>query len=82
MTDLNEDKLHSLNKIKSLKSNQTLMTHQFIAMLLFLGGCLSYYKLEDSNSPQFVAAQASIVIGFIWYIVNRVRIIIAKRQKY
>ncbi|MBU2882195.1 hypothetical protein KO525_05730 [Psychrosphaera sp. B3R10] len=82
MTELTEEKLHSLNKIRSLKSNQTLMTHQIIAMLLFLAGCFSYYKLDDPESPQFVAAQASIVIGFVWYIVNRIRIILAKRQKY
>lgn len=82
MTDLTEEKLNSLNRVKSLKSNQTLMTHQFIAMILFLAGCFSYYKLEDTGSPQFVAAQASIVIGFIWYIVNRVRIILAKRQRF
>lgn len=81
MTDLTEEKLNSLNKIRSLKSNQTLMTHQFIAMLLFLGGCFSYYTVEDKESPQFMVAQASILVGFFWYIVNRVRIIIAKRQK-
>ena len=82
MQDLTEEKLNSLNRVKSLQSNQTLMTHQFIAMILFLAGCFSYYKLEDQNSPQFVAAQASIVVGFIWYIVNRVRIILAKRKSF
>ena len=81
MTDLTEEKLQSLSKIKKIQSSQSLMTHQFVAMLLFLAGCFSYYTLEDKESPQFVLAQASIVVGFLWYIANRIRIIIAKRNK-
>jgi len=81
MTNMSEEKLQSLGKIKHLKNSQTLMTHQFVAMLLFLAGCFSYYTLEDKESPQFVLAQASIVVGFLWYIVNRIRIIISKRNK-
>ncbi|GAA0286375.1 zinc ribbon domain-containing protein [Psychrosphaera haliotis] len=80
MTNLTEEKIHSLSKIKSLKYNQSLQTHQFIATLLFLAGCFSYYNIEDKASPQFVAAQASILVGFIWYVVNRFRIIWAKRS--
>lgn len=81
MENLSEEKIHSLSKIKSLKHNQNLQTYQFLAMLLFLVGCFSVYKVEDVESPQYVAAQASVVIGFIWYIVNRFLIIWAKKSK-
>lgn len=81
MSDLSEEKIESLSKIKSYKQAQGLMTHQFIAMLLFLAGCYSFWTIEDKTSPQYVAAQASILIGFIWYVVNRFRIIMAKRNR-
>ena len=81
MTELTEEKIRSLSKIKKYKDNQSLMTHQFVAMLLFLGGCFSYYTIEDIESPQYLLAQASIAVGFFWYIGNRIRIIIAKRNR-
>lgn len=80
MTNITEEKLHSMSKLKSLKHNQNLQTYQFLAMLLFLIGCFSVYKVEDVESPQYVAAQASVVIGFIWYIVNRFLIIWSKKK--
>lgn len=81
MTDLSEEKMQSLSKINSLKNQQSMMTHQVIAMLMFLGGVFGWYNSEDPESPQHTAAIAVTVIGFLWYIVNRVRIILAKRKR-
>ncbi len=81
MENMTEEKRHSLSKINSLKKNQQLQTYQFVAMLLFLGGCYGYYNTEDTESPQFLLTQACIVVGFIWYIVNRILIIMAKRAR-
>ncbi|QTH64364.1 hypothetical protein J1N51_02435 [Psychrosphaera ytuae] len=80
MTNLTEEKLASMSRISSLKHNQNLQTYQFIAMLIFLAGCFSVYTIEDKESPQYIAAQASVVIGFIWYIVNRFIIIWSKKR--
>lgn len=81
MKELTEEKRQSLSKIKSLKNTQTLMTHQAIAMLLFLVGVFTFYNTEDKTAPQYMLSQASILVGFIWYLVNRVRIILSKRKK-
>ncbi len=81
MENLTEEKIHSLSKIKNLKDNQTLQTHQFIAMLLFLVGCFSFYTMEDKESPQYILAQVCVLVGFIWYIINRFRIILSKRNR-
>lgn len=81
MYELSDEKLQSLSKIKSYKDNQSMMTHQAIAMLLFLGGVLALYNSEDTQTPQHTAAQACMVIGFLWYIINRFRMILAKRKK-
>ncbi|WP_299262995.1 hypothetical protein [uncultured Psychrosphaera sp.] len=81
MTDLTEEKLHSLSKIKTLKNSQTLMTHQAIAMLLFLVGVFTFYNSEDKTTPQYLLSQVCIVVGFLWYLINRVRLILSKRKK-
>jgi len=81
MTDLSEEKLASLSKIKAIKSSSSIMTQSAIAMLMFLGGVLALYNSENPQSPQHSAAQACMIIGFIWYIVNRGRLIWAKRKQ-
>lgn len=81
MNDLTEEKLHSLSKIKSLKNSQSIMTHQAIAMLLFLIGVFTFYNSDDKTAPQYFMSQACIVVGFVWYIINRIRIILSKRKK-
>lgn len=81
MEELTEEKKQSLSKIKSLKHSQTIMTHQAIAMLLFLMGVFTFYNSEDKTAPQYFLSQVCIVVGFVWYIVNRIRIILSKRKK-
>jgi uncharacterized membrane protein YvbJ len=81
MNELTEEKRHSLSKIKSLKHSQTIMTHQAIAMLLFLVGVFTFYNSEDKAAPQYMLSQVCIFVGFTWYIINRIRIILSKRTK-
>ena len=81
MSNLSEEKIHSLSKINALKNNQNMMTYQAIAMLMFLGGVFGWYNIEDTESPQYTAAIASTVIGFFWYIINRFIMIWQKRSK-
>jgi hypothetical protein len=81
MTNLTEEKIQSLSKLNRLKKNQALQTYQFVAMLLFLGGCYGYYNAKDTESPQYLLTLACILVGFVWYIVNRVLIILAKRRR-
>lgn len=81
MSNLSQEKIHSLSKINALKNNQNMMTYQAIAMLMFLGGVFGWYNIEDPESPQYTAAIASTVIGFFWYIINRFIMIWSKRKR-
>lgn len=81
LVDLDEDKLHSLQQINNIKRSQSIMTHSFIAMLLFCGGFLfMYWNNAEVNSWQYIVSAAATVIGFILYIITRIRIIILKRS--
>lgn len=83
LTDLDADKMHTLKKVNAVELGQKLMNHSFIAMLLFCGGFLFlYWHNAQPESWQYISAMASTGIGFILYIVTRVRLIMLKhRQK-
>ncbi|REL27022.1 zinc ribbon domain-containing protein [Thalassotalea euphylliae] len=75
------DKLASFEREKKIKQQQSLMTHSFIAMLLFCGGFLFlFWQNAQPGSWQYISAMTSTVIGFILYIVTRVRILLVKRK--
>lgn len=81
LAELSDEKIHHLNKVNTIKLSQKLMTHSFIALLLFCGGFFFMYWQEAStDSLLYKGALASTVIGFILYIVTRVRLLILKRN--
>jgi hypothetical protein len=68
----------SLNKY--LK-NQKIQTQSMIAMLLFVAGFgFMYWGGAAPDGLQYNAAIGLSIVGFIWYIVNRVRLILLKRS--
>jgi len=68
----------SLNKY--LKS-QSIQTQSMVAMLLFVAGFgFMYWGGAEPSGLQYNLAIGLTFIGFIWYIVNRVRLIILKRS--
>ncbi|REL29629.1 zinc ribbon domain-containing protein [Thalassotalea euphylliae] len=78
---VDQEKLASFEREKRIKQQQSLMTHSFIAMLLFCGGFLFlFWQNAQPGSWQYVTAMSSTVIGFILYIVTRVRILLVKRK--
>lgn len=82
IADINQEKLAFIRQTNAIKQQQSLMTHSFIAMLLFCGGFLFFY-LQDAQSGtiEYIASIVSAVLGFILYIVTRVRLLILKRNK-
>ena len=69
---------HSLNKY--LK-NQNIQTQSMIAMLLFVAGFgFMYWGGAAPGDLQHNLAIGLAIVGFIWYIVNRVRLILLKRS--
>ena len=79
LQNVDEEKLETLNKINTINKSQQLMTHSFIAMLLFCGGFLFMYKMP-SESWQHSLATVSTVVGFIMYIVVRIMLVFNKRK--
>ncbi|NCP64285.1 MAG: zinc ribbon domain-containing protein [Paraglaciecola sp.] len=60
---------------------QKIQNQSMVAMLLFVGGFgFMYWGDADQEDWQFKIAFALSVLGFVWYIVNRVRLIFVKKS--
>jgi len=82
MSNLDADKIAQLKKVSAVEKSQQLMNHSFIAMLLFCGGFLFlYWQNAQPGTWQYIASITSAVLGFILYIVTRVRLILIKRSR-
>ncbi len=82
MSNLDADKIAQLKKVSVVEKSQQLMNHSFIAMLLFCGGFLFlYWQNAQPGTWQYIASITSAVLGFILYIVTRVRLILIKRSR-
>ena len=81
MTALDADKISEIKKMDKLKKSQQLMNHSFIAMLLFCGGFLfMYWQSVEQDSWQYMLALTSTVVGFILYIITRIRLVLIKKS--
>lgn len=79
---LDSNKIANLNHINRINQAQRLMTYSFVAMLLFCGGFLfMFWDNVEPGTWQYNLAMASTVIGFIMYIIIRVRLLFFKRKK-
>jgi len=82
LTALNVDKVANMNKIDRINRAQRLMNYSFIAMLLFCGGFLfMFWDSVEPNTWQHTLAMTSTVIGFVMYIIIRVKLLLLKRKK-
>jgi hypothetical protein len=79
LTKIDAEQIASIKKVDKINQSQTLMNHSFIAMLLFCGGFLFLY-LQDAQQGtwQYFVSIGSAIIGFILYIVTRVRLVMLK----
>lgn len=61
-----------------------LTTHGMWSILLFVAGIAGVVYFRDETSPdptwQSQVALVMTVIGFIWYIINRMRLVAARRR--
>ena len=61
--------------------NKNIQTQSMIAMLLFVAGFgFMYWGGTQPGELQHNLAIGLAIIGFVWYIVNRVRLIMLKRN--
>ncbi|TLU66260.1 hypothetical protein FE810_06040 [Thalassotalea litorea] len=79
--DMDSEQRLNVERMKKIERSQKLMTQSMIAMLLFCAGIGSMFWGEpEPGSIQHNLATGSAVIGFVWYLVNRVRMMIIKRK--
>jgi hypothetical protein len=78
---LDPDKMVSLTNTNRIKTAQRLMNYSFIAMLLFCGGFLfMFWDNVEKGTWQHTTAMITAVIGFVLYLVIRIRLLIFKFQ--
>ncbi|AWL12151.1 hypothetical protein HMF8227_01678 [Saliniradius amylolyticus] len=74
------DDLHRKASLRRYKQQQSIQTQSMLAMLLFIGGFgFMYWGGATPEDMQYKASVGALVIGFIWYIVNRIRLIFVKK---
>jgi hypothetical protein len=82
LTTFDPEKISSLKRVSTVATSQQLMNHSFIAMLLFCGGFLFLYSQDAQRGTwEYIAAIASTILGFILYIITRVRLLLTKRNQ-
>lgn len=78
--DMDGEARQSMERRRIAKKVQHISTQSMVAMVFFLGGFwVMYFQSPESDSPQMLVAQLSIAVGFVWYIINRIRLLILKR---
>jgi hypothetical protein len=79
---LDSEKIANLNRVSRINKAQRLINYSFIAMLLFCGGFLfMFWDNVEQGTWQHTLSMFSTVIGFISYLVIRVKLLLFKRKK-
>jgi len=82
LTELDTDKIANLGKVNRIHQAQRLMNYSFVAMLLFCGGFLTmFWDNVEPGSWQHNSAMVASVIGFVLYIIIRIKLLFFKRSK-
>jgi hypothetical protein len=76
-----EGNLESLARINHIKHSARLMNHSFIAMTLFIGGVvLWFWGGEPAQGMRAYVAGSCFGLGFVGYLITRIRIVLHKRK--
>ncbi|MDN3651520.1 hypothetical protein QWY77_01815 [Thalassotalea ponticola] len=76
-----DEQRKSMQQMARIQKHQQLMTHSMLAMLLFCGGFgFMFWGDHQPHSWQYTLSAGTTVVGFVWYVVTRVRILWAKRK--
>ncbi|MCL1142527.1 zinc ribbon domain-containing protein [Shewanella gaetbuli] len=71
----------SLAKISHIQQSNKLMNHSLIFLTLFIGGAVAWFwGGEQAQGYQAIASVFCFIIGFVGYLITRVRLVIHKRK--
>ncbi|GAA4902360.1 zinc ribbon domain-containing protein [Ferrimonas pelagia] len=74
--------LERAERMKAINNEQQLMTHSFIAMFFLVGGfAVWWWGGEAAQGWRETVGVTSMAAGSIFYLITRVRGIIAKRKR-
>lgn len=77
---LDEHERAKLASRRYVKRKQALLNQSFVALIIFLAGFFYLYSREPAaESTEQMLTYGAIAVGFLWYIVNRLRIILLKK---
>jgi hypothetical protein len=81
LAGLDEHERAKLANRRFVQRKQALLNQSFVALILFLGGFLYLYSREPAaESLEQMTTYGAIATGFVWYIINRIRIILLKKS--
>ena len=76
-----QESLESLSRISHIKKSSQLMNHSFISLTLFIGGVvLWFWGGEPAQGMRSNIACGLFVLGFVGYMITRVRLVLHKRK--
>ena len=79
LVDLTEEDLKKVSLKRKRKTRDQVMSQNYIAVLMVLVGfSYTYWKSPQPESIPYYACMASIMIGCLIYVVNRVRLAFLK----
>ena len=80
INDASEEDILRKQQMQLFKKKQSIQNQSMLAMLMFVAGFgMWFWGGPDPSDLQQNASVGCSVIGFIWYLINRVRLIIVKR---
>lgn len=81
LSSVDEEKLENYKTVNRIKQTQNNMMVAFVAMLMFCGGFLFFYMYDAQiGTWEYVTSVTCSIVGFVLYIVTRLRLILIKRK--
>ncbi|WP_158769419.1 hypothetical protein [Paraglaciecola sp. L1A13] len=79
--DASEEDIARKRNLQKYMQSQKIQTQSMIAMLMFVSGFgFMYWGGAEPRDLQYNIAVGVALIGFVWYIVNRVRLVFLKKS--
>lgn len=81
LADVSPEQLERYSRDTKLAHSQNLNNQAMIALVIFLGSfCWYYYRVPEQDSLELHAVNACMVLGCLWYVVTKARIVLFKRK--
>jgi uncharacterized membrane protein YvbJ len=80
--DMDADQIQRMATSERVKKMQKINVQSMIAVIVaMVGFYVMYFKSPEPGSPQLLISQSVLALGFLWYIVNRIRLFMIKNAK-